>query len=104
MFHSIYNGNFHTLTWVLPPSELLATKSVTKNYEVQKCLKLKLYSIRSLNFFLSDSKFFETFLNQLGASSYRYSTEKFWEIERERITYENGVLVFIVCVPFRLTD
>ena len=36
---------------VLPPSELLATNSATKNYEIQKCLKLKLYgSIQSLNF------------------------------------------------------
>ena len=35
---------------VLPRSELLATNSATKNYEIQKCLKLKLYSIRSLNF------------------------------------------------------
>ena len=33
---------------VLPRSELLATNSVTKNYEIQKCLKLKLYSIQSL--------------------------------------------------------
>ena len=33
---------------VLPRSELLATNSVTKNYEIQKCLKLKLYSIQPL--------------------------------------------------------
>ena len=73
---------------VLPRSELLATNSATKHYEIQKCLKLKLYSIQSLKFFLFDSKFFETYLNQLGASSYWYWTEKFWEIESERITYE----------------
>ena len=33
---------------VLPRSELLVTNSATKNYEVQKCLKLKLYSIQPL--------------------------------------------------------
>ena len=30
---------------VLTRSELLATNPSTKNYEIQKCLKLKLYSI-----------------------------------------------------------
>ena len=50
---------------VLPRCELLATNSATKHYEIQKCLKLKLYK-----FYLSDSKLFETYLNQLGASSY----------------------------------
>ena len=35
---------------VLPRCELLATNSATKNYEIQKCLKLKLYSIQSLQF------------------------------------------------------
>ena len=44
---------------VLPRCKLLATNSATKNYEIQKCLKLKLYSIQSLKFFLFDSKFFE---------------------------------------------
>ena len=33
---------------VLPRSELLVTNSATKSYEVQKCLKLKLYSIQPL--------------------------------------------------------
>ena len=80
---------------VLPWFELLAANSATKNYEIQKCLKLKLYSIQSLKFScVTQNSLKLTWIN-LVLSHADIGQKNFGRL-RERITYENGVLVFIV--------
>ena len=65
---------------------------------------MQLYSIQLLEFSHPESKFFETYLDQLGASAYRYWTENYgdltqlnWKRERERENaFQSGLLVFII--------
>ena len=88
---------------VLPRCELLATNSATKNYEIQKCLKLKLYSIRSLNFScLSQNSLKLTWIN-LVLPHTDIGQKNFGRLRAKELHMKNGVSVFIVYKNFEVS-